>query len=367
MNLNLQQYLNKINVARNVRAKWMIAAVILWTILDIYLLTRWQANGHFYLNPENKICLGVPGAWLICSMIVNTGISAVMFYLTTYISEEGSAVYKRFQKTMMVFASICILTAVRFLVMTYFTENISHKELFNNAWNYLLESGYLADAIFIKCLAVFTIHLSHQLGKKYSPGFFINMMIGRYSIPRVEERIIMFVDLKDSTPISERLGHQLYFLFIRDFISIISNAALANGADIYQYVGDEVIVTWPKKKKEAAQCIQTLIMCRKQLHIRSGYFRDKYGVQPEFRVGIHVGEVTIGEIGVVKKEIAMSGEAMNITARIRSACSELHQKHIVSEDYFDYSGLKQWQGEDLGHIPLKGIHTRQLKLYTIRL
>ncbi len=78
-------------------------------------------------------------------------------------------------------------------------------------------------------------------------------------------------------------------------------------------------------------------------------------------------EVTIGQIGVIKKDIAMSGEAMNITARIRSCCSELDQKEIVSEEYFNYTNLKQWQGKDLGVIPLKGVEKDQLRLFSLKI
>jgi adenylate cyclase len=77
-------------------------------------------------------------------------------------------------------------------------------------------------------------------------------------------------------------------------------------------------------------------------------------VVPEFRVGIHAGDVTVGEIGVIKKDLAMSGDTMNTTARIRSACSELNQKFIVSKDFMDAADLKEWQSESLGLIDLKG-------------
>ncbi len=87
---------------------------------------------------------------------------------------------------------------------------------------------------------------------------------------------------------------------------------------------------------------------------QSERFRRSYGVIPEFRVGIHLGDVTVGEIGVVKKDIAMSGDTMNTTARIRSACSELNQKFIVSKDFKDNIDLKEWQTESLGIVELKG-------------
>ena len=57
--------------------------------------------------------------------------------------------------------------------------------------------------------------LALEVDEKYSRGVFIGIMMGKYLQPKEESRIIMFLDLKDSTPIAEKLGHQQYFLFIR--------------------------------------------------------------------------------------------------------------------------------------------------------
>ena len=50
----------------------------------------------------------------------------------------------------------------------------------------------------------------------------------------------------------------------------------------------------------------------------------------------------------------MSGDTMNTTARIRSACNELNQKYIVSKDFMENVDLKEWQTESLGVVELKG-------------
>ena len=70
-------------------------------------------------------------------------------------------------------------------------------------------------------------------------------------------------------------------------------------------------------QKNHRKCLDTVIRARrKNIQRKSRYFKNKYGIVPEFRVGIHLGEVTVGEIGVIKKDLAMSGDTMNTTARI---------------------------------------------------
>ena len=205
-----------------------------------------------------------------------------------------------------------------------------------------------------------------EVNEKYAPGVFIDILLGKYIEPKIECRIVMFMDLKDSTPIAEKLGHQQYFKFIREFIYQISNALIEHGGSIYQYVGDEVVVSWLFEKKNTRKCMDALIEARKNLQKRGEHFRRHYGQIPEFRVGIHLGNVTVGEIGVIKKDIAMSGDTMNTTARIRSACSELNQKYVVSKDFKENVELKEWQTESLGIIELKG-KNHGIELFSLKI
>jgi adenylate cyclase len=204
------------------------------------------------------------------------------------------------------------------------------------------------------------------MSEKYSPGVFADILRGRYIEPKIEKRIILFLDLKDSTPIAESLGHKNYFLFIREFIDCISLALLEQDARIYQYVGDEIVASWIFSEENAVKAVRALIEARKALQTKSEHFRRVYGITPEFRVGIHAGDVTVGEIGLIKKDIAMSGDTMNTAARIRSATSELNQKYLVSKDFIELSSLKEYQSEPLGSIELKG-KSSTMELYALKI
>jgi adenylate cyclase len=205
-----------------------------------------------------------------------------------------------------------------------------------------------------------------EINEKYSPGVFLDIMMGKYKQPRDERRIIMFIDMRDSTPVAEKLGHKEYFKFIRDFIRYISTGIMEYGGRIYQYVGDEIVVSWPESRRNARRCLYALIEARKSLHRHLNHFQHSYGVIPEFKAGIHVGEVMIGEIGVIKKDLVMSGDTMNTAARIRTACNELKQKFIISRDFLDHINLKKWQAEPLGPIDLKGKNS-SVELFSLKI
>jgi adenylate cyclase len=200
--------------------------------------------------------------------------------------------------------------------------------------------------------------------EKYSPGVFWDILIGRYIRPKVQKRIVLFLDLKDSTPIAEKLDSTVYFSFIRDFIYYISIALLEYDGRIYQYVGDEIVVSWLSKPKNVEKCVNALRMSETMIRKNRKYFLRKYGIVPEFKAGIHVGEVTVGEIGIIKKDLAISGDTMNTAARIRTACNELNFKCLASKDFVDGVAGK-YIADSLGAIDLKG-KTDSIELYSLK-
>ena len=62
----------------------------------------------------------------------------------------------------------------------------------------------------------------------------------------------------------------------------------------------------------------------------------------------------VGQVGIEKKDLVMSGDAINTAARIRSACNDLNQKFIISKDVSDLLDMKEWQTVSLGVVDLKG-------------
>lgn len=256
--------------------------------------------------------------------------------------------------------SVILLSSA--LLLSFFIQFANSIMVLNNSMSdaiktiidYALYKNWLVQKVIYWMVIFFITQLFLIINEKYSPGVFMDILLGRYIHPKVEKRIVMFMDLKDSTPIAEKLGHVLNFTFIRDFIYQIASAIIEYDGTIYQYVGDEVVASWVFEKDNTRKCMDVIIRARRNIQKRSEHFRREYGIVPEFRVGIHVGNVTIGEIGVIKKDLAMSGDTMNTTARIRSACNELNHNFIVSKDYIDNIDLKEWQSESLGLVDLKG-------------
>lgn len=270
-----------------------------------------------------------------------------------------------FKSIILLFAAFTINFLVHFVDHVVVSGQGIGESVEKSINDMLLLKVLLQKIIYWMILFIIT-QLYIEINQKYSPGVFLDIITGKYMQPKIEKRIIMFMDLKDSTPIAEKLGHVENFKFIRDFIFHVSVAMIEHDGRIYQYVGDEVVVSWLYDKKNIKKCMASIIEARKNLQKHGDHFRRQYDIMPEFRVGIHMGDVTVGEIGVIKKDLAMSGDTMNTTARIRNACNELNQKFIMSKDFMENTDLREWQGESLGIVDLKGKATG-IELFSLKI
>ncbi|KAK6020557.1 hypothetical protein OSTOST_13787 [Ostertagia ostertagi] len=201
------------------------------------------------------------------------------------------------------------------------------------------------------------ISFINQMNRRYGPGVLVPLLLGRYRNPREEERIFLFMDLKSSTSIAENLGHIQYSAFIRDAFSDINQDIAEYNAQIYQYVGDEIVLTWHTREGlRNFSCIRFFFACEKRLHGRSQYYQQHYGWIPEFKAGLHEGKVTAVEIGEIKLEVAYHGDTINTTARIQSVCNDYGKTLLVSENLLQKLTTlgDGFESEPLGAIQLKG-------------
>ncbi|MEQ1675273.1 MAG: adenylate/guanylate cyclase domain-containing protein [Chitinophagaceae bacterium] len=266
---------------------------------------------------------------------------------------------------------LLVTVAIVMNFFIYFTYSLLiEQQPVGNAFNKFVENTFRRKWLLEKMpewvLLFVLTQLALEINHKYSQGVFFNIIVGKYLQPREEKRIIMFIDLKNSTPIAEKLGHKEYFTFIRDVIYCLAAGIAEYDGRVYQYVGDEIVAWWPCTPANARKCLNSLIEGRKILNKNADVFRRGYDVTPEYKVGIHAGDVTVGQVGITKKDLVMSGDTINTAARIRSACTELNQKFIVSKDMLDLMGMEDSQTENLGMVDLKG-KSQGIELFGLRI
>jgi adenylate cyclase len=163
-----------------------------------------------------------------------------------------------------------------------------------------------------------------------------NFLTGRYHHPREEQLILMFLDLTSSTSLAERLGNVRFHELLVEVFDLLSEVVTNSGGDVYEYVGDEMVATWPvRRPAHNARALTCFFDCVDAIEAGRDGFERRYGCVPSFRAGLHLGTVVAGEIGGFKQEIAYTGDAMNTTARIEQACRELHEPLLASKPLLD--------------------------------
>lgn len=211
-------------------------------------------------------------------------------------------------------------------------------------------------SIIIWSLVVAITQLLLKVNSKFGQGAFWNIIRGKYNTPKEEKRIFMFLDLNSSTAIAEQLGDEAYHAFLKDFFADITDPILENEGEIYQYVGDEVVVAWNYEEgKRDFHCLKCFFDMKLHIRKKKQKYMDRYGLIPSFKAGIHCGKVIAGEVGIIKRDITYSGNVLNTTSRILNKCGELNEEIIASDDLLsEISFVKDYITRPLGAIKLKG-------------
>jgi adenylate cyclase len=229
---------------------------------------------------------------------------------------------------------------------------------------------FLTDTIHLKNILIWSLivgitQLLLHVNDKFGQGLFWDFIRGKYHSPKSETRIFMFVDLKSSTTIAEHLGNAKYYELLRDFYSDITNSIIYNKGEIYQYVGDEVVISWRLKNGiEDNHCMKCYFSMQEKIKKCTDKYMERYGLVPEFKAGLHYGEVIAGEIGIIKRDITYSGDVLNTTARIQSQCNEHNVRILASNELLNLLSLNDYKSTALGAIHLRG-KEHEVELSTI--
>ncbi len=300
---------------------------------------------------------------LFTFLLLNTLMGATMGVLTgfvdyTYIKRIDS---KKSFKLLFFYKTISYIASTVFVcfmvgIINYFFyaeafKSLNPGENVHNVVLYYLISVF----VFSGLIGVFISFLS-QASIKFGKGVLISLITGKYHKPEVENRIFMFLDIKGSTKYAEKLGHIKYSELLQDCIYDLNAEVMHAHAQIFQYVGDGVVLTWQMgSPAENLDCIEFFFRFIKRLNNDQKYYTEKYGFVPDYKAGVNCGIVTATEIGNLKREIAFHGDTINTAARIQELCSDMNKQLLVSENMVQLANFNdQFDAQQLGEFEFRG-------------
>ena len=188
--------------------KTIVISMIYWTFAVLIVVTIRFVGLEFILETPVDISLqeiyfiNIPG-----------GLLAGLFWGLLEIADNKIKVKKRKSFGFVVLSKTMVYIII-FLIVTFFASWIGSGSL-DMAKKFTLSEVLIGNFVFF-IIASLLFHFFKQMNRKFGPGILKQYLTGKYFNPIEENRIFMFLDLKSSTSIAEKLSHVLYSKLIQD-------------------------------------------------------------------------------------------------------------------------------------------------------
>ncbi len=168
--------------------------------------------------------------------------------------------------------------------------------------------------------------------------------------------VSLFVDMRGSTSLAEkRLPFDVVFIVNR-FLAAVSQAVLANGGQPNQFVGDGMLALFGLSVDPHVACRQAIQAARDvaaNIAELNQFLSHDLDDPIRFGIGIHGGEVIVGEIGYRDHMVFTAlGDAVNVASRLQDMTKTLGCQVIISDDVYVRAGLA------FGALPLQEVDIR---------
>ncbi|MEM8589954.1 MAG: adenylate/guanylate cyclase domain-containing protein [Pseudomonadota bacterium] len=200
-------------------------------------------------------------------------------------------------------------------------------------------------------VAALVVEITHIIG----PRVLGNLLIGRYQTPVEEERVFLFIDLAGSSQIAQKLGDLEFQKLLSRFFFDIGETILEARGEIHAYIGDGVIVTWPRVIGDARP-VTTFFAIQDMLARQRRSYKGAFGVEPRVRGAVHGGPVVMAACGDAKRAIVYFGETLNVVARLEEKAKKQERDLVATAVFAD--SLDPPAGifvEPLGPAVLRGL------------
>ena len=222
------------------------------------------------------------------------------------------------------FLAVVVLNTCVYFVLFNVGRLLGEFVRFGNvveAWNSADEVWLVG--MFLAFFFILASSFIFQMNLLVGQNVLSNFVTGKYRRPKAEQRYFLFADMVDSTKLAESLGNMKFHELLVQVFEVLTEPILEARGEIYEYVGDEIIVSWKAgPDRSGDRCAECALNMQHSLDVHEASFVERFGVVPRIRIALHVGEVIVGQLGVAKQKISFLGDVLNTTARIVDRAKE---------------------------------------------
>ncbi len=162
------------------------------------------------------------------------------------------------------------------------------------------------------------------------------MKSGRVNLAGEEiQATVLFSDIRDFTPLSEKLAPRELILFLNDYFSHITAPITENRGVINKFIGDAVMAIFSPVfgvRDHQTAAVRAALGMREALKKFNGQGRHP---EVHFGVGVHSGGLVAGNVGTEERlEYTVLGDTVNVASRIESQTKAAAAQILISEATF---------------------------------
>ncbi|AEI40196.1 CHASE2 domain-containing protein [Paenibacillus mucilaginosus] len=211
-------------------------------------------------------------------------------------------------------------------------------------------------------------YITRQFGRYISPDLVREIARSEQDIRLggiSKELTVLFLDVRGFTPLSEKLKPEEVVDLLNMMFNLITERALRNRGTIDKFIGDAAMILFNAPldvPDHPYRAVKTAYEIQEGMRRVREEVRDKYGVDIAVGIGIHTGEVVVGNIGsYLRMEYTAIGDNVNTAARIESSTQP--NQILVSEATYARTG-GAFAYRDAGEKLMKG-KSLPLRLYEV--
>jgi adenylate cyclase len=171
---------------------------------------------------------------------------------------------------------------------------------------------------------------------------------------------ILFSDLSGFTTLSEKMDPEDLVTLLNEYLDDMTQVVLDEGGTLDKYIGDAVMAFWNAPKSypdHADRAMRTAITMQHHmaaLNRRWGGASMAHG-ELKARIGIHTGEVVVGNLGGEGRfSYSAIGDAVNLAARLEPANKTYDTCTMVSEATLAAGTASRFRVRELDTVAVKG-------------
>jgi class 3 adenylate cyclase/tetratricopeptide (TPR) repeat protein len=131
---------------------------------------------------------------------------------------------------------------------------------------------------------------------------------------------VLFADVKDSTPLGERLDPEAARGVMNRFFADVRGVIERHGGTVEKFIGDAVMAVFGTPtvhEDDPLRAVRAATEMRTELAELNGELEERWGIHLSIRTGINTGEVVSGDPAT--RQTFVTGDAVNVGARLEAA------------------------------------------------